>query len=79
MNLKDRKKLAYKVATRVWGRQPAPARLGKARRVIETLLDDDELVMGIPGMDAKAHKTVIHDEAIRRLQADVNRKPTGAE
>jgi hypothetical protein len=67
-NLKDRKKLAYQVATRVWGRHPAPARLGKARRMIESLIDDDELVVGIPGMTAEAHIAVIYDEAIRRLQ-----------
>ena len=70
MNLKDRKKLAYKVATRVWGRHPAPARLGKARRMIEELLDDDELVLGIPGINAKAHIAIIYDEAIRRLKTD---------
>ena len=68
MNLRDRKKLAYRVATRVWGKQPAPARLGKARRMIESLIDDDELVGGIPGMTAEAHIAVIYDEAIRRLQ-----------
>ena len=68
MNLKDRKKLAYKVAVRVWGNQhPAPARLGKARRMIEELYEDDELVMGIPGMHAEAHIAVIYDEAVRRL------------
>ena len=67
MNLKDRKKLAYKVAVQVWGRQPAPARLGKARRMIESLIDDDELVAGIPGITAQAHLAVIYDEAIRRL------------
>ena len=67
MNLKERKALAYKVATRVWGKHPAPARLGKARRMIETLLDDDELLLGIPGIDAKAHQAVLYDEAIRRL------------
>ena len=67
MNLKERKVLAYKVATRVWGKHPAPARLGKARRMIETLLDDDELLLGIPGIDAKAHQAVLYDEAIRRL------------
>ena len=67
MNLKERKTLAYKVATRVWGKHPAPARLGKARRMIETLLDDDELLLGIPGIDAKAHQAVLYDEAIRRL------------
>ena len=67
MNLKERKALAYKVATRVWGKHPAPARLGKARRMIETLLDDDKLLLGIPGIDAKAHQAVLYDEAIRRL------------
>ena len=68
MTLKDRKKLAYKVAVRVWGKQPAPARIGKARRMIEELLEDDELVMGIPGMHGKAHIAVIYDEAVRRLK-----------
>ena len=80
MNLKERKKLAYQVATRVWGKHPAPARLGKARRMIESLLDDDELVMGIPGIDAKAHLAIIYDEAIRRLTEglkDANRKAAG--
>ena len=67
MNLKDRKKLARMVATRVWGQHPAPARLGKARRMIETLLNDDELLLGIPGIDAKVHIAVIYDEAVRRL------------
>ena len=67
MNLKQRKSLAYRVATRVWGKHPAPARLGKARRLIEELLEDDELVMGIPGMHAAAHIAVIYDEAVRRL------------
>ena len=67
MNLKERKILARKVATRVYGQHPAPARLGKARRMIETLLDDDELVSGIPGIDAKAHIAVVYDEAVRRL------------
>ena len=76
MNLKERKKLAYQVATRVWGKHPAPARLGKARRMIESLIDDDDLVAGIPGMNAKAHLAVIYDEAIRRLQDDANRKTT---
>ena len=78
MTLKDRKKLAYQVATRVWGKQPAPARLGKARRMIESLIDDDELVAGIPGINAKAHLAIIFDEAIRRLTDDANRKATGA-
>ena len=68
MNLKDRKKLAYQVAVRVWGQQPAPARLGKARRMIEELWEDDELVMGIPGMHAEAHIAIIYDEAVRRLK-----------
>ena len=68
MNLKQRKALARRVATRVWGKHPAPARLGKARRMIETLLDDDELLLGIPGIGAKAHIAVIYDEAVRRLQ-----------
>ena len=67
MNLKDRKKLARQVATRVWGKHPAPARLGKARRIIESLLEDDELLLGIPGIGAKAHIAVIYDEAVRRL------------
>ena len=67
MNLENRKKLARRVATRVWGKHPAPARLGKARRMIEELLQDDELVMGIPGMHAEAHIAVIYDEAVRRL------------
>ena len=67
MNLENRKKLARRVATRVWGKHPAPARLGKARRLIEELLDDDELLLGIPGIDAKAHQAVIYDEAVRRL------------
>ena len=40
MNLKERKKLAYRVSLAVWGRTPAPARQGKARRLIESLLDD---------------------------------------
>ena len=71
MNLTERKKLAYQVATRVWGKQPAPARLGKARRMIESLIDDDALVMGIPGITAEAHKAVIYDEAIRRLTQEV--------
>ena len=48
MKLKERRQLARKVSTRVWGQHPAPARLGKARRMIETLLDDDELVSGFP-------------------------------
>ena len=68
MNLKERKKLAFRVATRVWGKHPAPARLGKARRMIESLINDDELLLGIPGIDAESHKAVIYDEAIRRLQ-----------
>ena len=67
MNLKDRKKLARKVATRVWGRHPAPARLGKARRMIEALLKDDELVVGIPGITAEASIALICNEAVRRL------------
>lgn len=67
MNLENRKKLARRVATQVWGKHPAPARLGKARRLIEKLLEDDELVMGIPGMHAEAHIAVICDEAVRRL------------
>lgn len=69
MNLKDRKKLARQVATRVWGKHPAPARLGKARRTIEPLLEDDELAMGIPGMNTQAHIALIYDEAVRRLTA----------
>ena len=67
MNLENRKKLARRVATRVWGKHPAPARLGKARRLIEALLEDDELVNGIPGMHGAAHIAVIFDEAVRRL------------
>ena len=67
MNLNDRKKLARRVATRVWGKHPAPARLGKARCIIEELLEDDELVAGIPGMHAEAHIVVLYDEAVRRL------------
>ena len=70
MNLKDRKKLAYKVAVRVWGRQPASARLGKARRMIESLLEEDELLLVVSGVDAKSHIEVIFDEAIRRLQEE---------
>ena len=73
LNLKERKKLAYPVAVRVWGRHPAPARLGKALRMIESLLDDDELVMGIPGMTAETHKAVIYDEAIRRLSGAIKK------
>ena len=69
MNLKQRKALACEVATRVWGQHPAPARLDKARRMIESLLEDDELVMGIPGMHAQAHIALIYDEAVRRLTA----------
>ena len=67
MKLNDRKRLARRVATRVWGKHPAPARLGKARRLIEELLEDDDLVRGIPGMHGAAHIAVIYDEAVRRL------------
>ena len=73
MNLRERKALAYRIATRVWGKQPAPARLGKARRMIESLIVDDELVMGIPGITAEAHKAVIYDEAVRRLTQEVRK------
>ena len=65
MTLKDRKKLAFKVAWRVWGKHPAPARIGKARRLIETLLDDDALLAGV---DTEAVTTVVSNEAVRRLK-----------
>ena len=69
MNLKARKKLAFKVAWRVWGQHPAPARLGKARRMIETLLNDDELLMD---SDAEQRQNVLFEEAIQRLKDTEN-------
>ena len=72
MNLKDRKKLAYQLAVRVWGKQPAPARLGKARRMIEELWEDDELVASISGIHAAAHVAIIYDKAVRRLSETLN-------
>ena len=72
MNLKNRKKLAYRVAFTVWGQHPAPARLGKARRMIETLLDDDDWLSGIPGLGGSAEQqNAIFDEAVRKLKRGI--------
>ena len=40
LTLKERKSIARRVAFRVWGDTRSTTRLGKARRVIESLLED---------------------------------------
>lgn len=66
MNKAIQTALTNAVVERVW-EHPTAAQIQEASQMVETLFNDDGLVLGIPGISARSHQAVIYDEAIRRL------------
>ena len=59
--------LAQSVAKQVWGDSRTSENFLQAREMVEELFNDDELVLRIPGINARAHQALIYDEAVRKL------------
>ena len=66
MSKEIQKALTNAVAERLW-EHPTPAQIQEAAQMVEALINDDELVRGIPGISARSHQALVYDEAVRRL------------